>query len=243
MNAPKPTKDDKRQQIDPRKLPNQLIIMENPDKSDWHESWEPQRSLLNFPHPFRISITGPPNSGKSLICKNILMRAYPQFERVIIVYPGGKEATKEYDDMQGGSVEFFDEIPDLKEFPSLKDGAKKTLLILDDLDTKRMSTKQRSAWDRITGHVSTHRHCSVIACTQQFFNLTPNIRRNMSCYIIFKPRNRRTLTEIGAQLGEDLPAIFDACCTGRHDSVWVDLSPNSPAPLRVNGFTKIHRSA
>lgn len=40
-------------------LPNELLIIDNPDKV-WHESWTKGRNILNFPHPFRAVLFGPP---------------------------------------------------------------------------------------------------------------------------------------------------------------------------------------
>ena len=55
----------KRSKIAP-KLPTKLIAFPNADKK-WHEKWEtpegqPPRDLLNFPHPVRAILTGPPKS-------------------------------------------------------------------------------------------------------------------------------------------------------------------------------------
>ena len=41
--------------------------------------------MLNFPHPFRGVLLGPPNTGKSTSVKNILIRADPPFKKVTVV--------------------------------------------------------------------------------------------------------------------------------------------------------------
>ena len=56
------------------RLPNRLLALKNADKA-FHESWHPKRNLLNFPHPFRAVLLGPPNTGKSATVKNLLLRA------------------------------------------------------------------------------------------------------------------------------------------------------------------------
>lgn len=43
-------------------LPQKIIPFKNADKK-WHEKWTEGRDLLDFPHPYRITLTGPPNSG------------------------------------------------------------------------------------------------------------------------------------------------------------------------------------
>ena len=66
-------------------LPNKIIPLPNPDK-EFHEAWDKGRNLLNIPHPFRAVFLGPPGSGKSTAVKNILMRADPCFENIIIIH-------------------------------------------------------------------------------------------------------------------------------------------------------------
>lgn len=77
---------------------NKLFRIPNKDKF-FHETWHPGRNLLNIPHPFRAILAGPPNRGKSTICKNLLLRADPPFEQVIVVHYDME--TKEYDDLKG----------------------------------------------------------------------------------------------------------------------------------------------
>ena len=54
--------------------------------------------MLNFPHPFRGVLLGPPNCGKTTTVKNTLMRQEPPFKRMYIIHCDG-EYTQEYDDV------------------------------------------------------------------------------------------------------------------------------------------------
>ena len=67
------------------KLPNEIIPLPNPDK-EFHESWNKSRNMLNIPHPFRAVMLGPPNVGKTTIVKNLLLRADPPFQEVIVIH-------------------------------------------------------------------------------------------------------------------------------------------------------------
>ena len=65
-------------------LKNKLIVLPNDDKH-FHE--EPDyEDLGNFPHPFRMVLSGSPNCGKTNVIYNILLHKKPAFERIIIFH-------------------------------------------------------------------------------------------------------------------------------------------------------------
>ena len=223
-----------------------LMGFGNVDKV-WHEEWTPGRNLLNFPHPFRVLLTGPPNVGKSTVIKNILVRQDPPFERVVIVH-ADPEHTKEYDDLKDdaddGTIMLVPEIPAAETWePEMQDGEEvllKTLLIIDDLDLRTLNKDQRKNLDRTMGYVSTHRSISVCCATQDSFNLPPASRRLMSVYVIWRSPDVEALQMFAKKVGvRDLRLLFDRYCKTRRDSIWLDLTDGSPAPLRLNGFTVI----
>ena len=225
-----------------------LVAFENADK-EWHESWETGRGLLNFPHPWRALLTGPPGTGKSTTAKNILIRANPPFERVIVVH-ADPEHTKEYEDIQCDdkeSVVMTAEIPDPQCFNEEVDAngeafLPKTLLIIDDLDLRSLNKEQKRRLDRLLGYVSTHRSVSVAVCTQDAFNLPPACRRMISLYILWRSPDMEALSMIASKVGvKNLQALFDTHCKQKRDSIWIDNTDGSPAPLRLNGFTVLEK--
>ena len=112
------------------KLPNKIINLPIADK-EWHE--QPSSDLGSFPHPFRICFIAPPNSGKSLALKNVLVRTTPNFEAIYLVH--NDVDTKEYNDID---LEYLDNvIPTIDEF----DTTKKNLLIIEDIDYKKHEQK------------------------------------------------------------------------------------------------------
>lgn len=223
------------------KLPKKIIDIPNPDKT-FHEEWagegkKTKRDLLNLPHPFRAVICGPPNSGKTLVIKNILLRAQPPFKECFVIHCD-PEYTKEYDDVK---ATILDSIP----APNEWEGKKKTLVILDDLDYKTINKDKEQAknLNRLFGFVSTHKNISVMLTAQDCFNIPPSIRRMSNLFIIWKNIDTDSFKMIARKCGmhmDDFTRIFkDIIGDNPHNSLWIDLTKNSPAKLRKNGYEVI----
>lgn len=177
--------------------------------------------------------------GKSTCILNILARANPPYEKVHIIYPGGGSATGEFDSLKPKSIiTFHDRIPDISVFPTMKEKAVKTAVVIDDLELKELKADQRGFLDRICGHVSTHRHADVFVCSQQWVNIPPVVRRCSNVFVVWKPRDISTLPYMARGMEVDLESLFKLCKLPT-DSVWVDKTVRSPAPLRLNGFDVI----
>jgi hypothetical protein len=134
-----------------------------------------------------------------------------------------------------------DEIPAPDTFESEKgeDGEflPKTLLVIDDLDIRSLNKVQKMHLDRLLGYVSTHRSVSVAICTQDGFNLPAAMRRMCNVYCLWKGPDMEALSMMAKKLGvKNLHELFMRYCPNRRDSVWIDTTPGTPAPLRINGF-------
>jgi hypothetical protein len=211
-------------------LPNRLVVFKNPDKW-WHEKWTPGRKPSNFPHPYRAVLLGKPNSGKTLIIHNLIMRAKPGFRRILVIHCDGGQ-TKEYD---GLGCEISGSIPSPESF----NGEEKTLVILDDLCLKKMDKDQLQNLDRLFGYVSTHRNVSVILTSQDCFNVPSICRRCANVWMIYKTADSDSLQLIGKRAGMNKDVfrnVFQEIVKGHHDSLWIDTTDNTPYPLRLNGF-------
>lgn len=216
-------------------LPNKLIAIKNKDKK-FHEQWSERRNPLNFPHPFRGVMMGPPNVGKSTCCKNLLLRAKPEFEEVFIIHCD-PDYTQEYEDVGG---KLIGSIPS----PEQWDGQVKTLVILDDLEYKGMSKDERRALDRLFGYVSTHKNISVLLCAQDAFNIPPIVRRCSNLFVFWKNNDHDSMSNIARKSGissYEFKQLFNEFIKEPRDSLWIDMTCGSPYPLRKNGFTIIKK--
>jgi hypothetical protein len=218
------------------KLPNELVYMPNKDKQN-HERWTKNRCIMNFPKPYRMVLCGSPGSGKTNFIYNVIMRADPPFERLFVFHPDSESL--EYS-LLGEHVEMLTEMP----IPTFCDPSVKNLLILDDICFKNLSKIDKANLDRLTGYTSTHRNCTVIITAQDSFNIAPSVRRNASIFVLWKNSpDLSSLATLASRVGlnaKTLFNIFDTCMKeGSRDSLCLDLTMNSPAAMRINGFKKI----
>ena len=218
------------------KLPNKLIVLKNPDKK-FHEAWNDSRNMLNIPHPFRCLALGPPNSGKTNVVENLLLRENPPFEEVVVIHCDG-EYTKEYDDVS-------DELEILSEIPAPEDweGKVKTLVVLDELEYKNMNKDQKRNLDRLFGYVSTHKNISIILCSQDFHETPAIVRRCSNLFILWKSPDLNNMAMCARKTGisaEGFRNLFKLCSDTK-DSIWIDLTDKSPYHLRKNGYTIINK--
>jgi len=219
-----------------QKLPKRILIMGNADKK-FHEKWTPNRDMLNFPHPYRAVLLGPPNVGKSMIVKNILIRAKPSFKEVFVIHCDA-EYTKEYENL--GDVSMLSTIPP----PEYWEGLVKTLVILDDLEYKGMGKEELKALNRLFGYVSTHKNISVILCSQDPFNVPTCVRRCANVWFLWKPKDLNSLNTVASRAGmqaKELKSIFDNLMPDIHDSLCIDSTSKTPYGLRKNAYELIKR--
>ena len=219
-----------RKQEKSRRLPTKIIPLGCADKT-FQETWTQGRDLLNFPHSYRMVLLGPPSSGKSTMMKNILLRADPAFEEVYVVHPD-PEFTREWDSF--GGVQLLGEIPDPEAWP----GEVKTCVILDDLEFRLMGVDQKRALDRLFGYVSSHKNISVMLSAQQCFAITPAIRRLANIFVLWKCVDGDQLMSLQRKINQPLRRLIKLL-TQNHDSIMIDNTPHSPAPLRKNGYELI----
>lgn len=206
-------------------LPASLLPIRNADKKN-HEVWTPG-DILNFPHPFRGVLLGPPNCGKTTTVKNILLRQHPPFDRLYVIHCDGGY-TQEYDDVNGKLLTDF---PEPNQWP----GQEKTLVVVDDIELKTLKRQQRMCLDRLFGYVSTHKNISVLLCSQDPFNVPAIVRRCSNLWVLWPGRDVDAVQTCARKCGEDLRSKFELC-TSPKDSIWIDLTDHSPQKLRKNGF-------
>jgi hypothetical protein len=212
----------------PAKLPKSLIILKNSDK-EFHEKWEPNRDPLNFPHPFRAVLSGPPNSGKTMTILNVAVRADKAFEKIIVVHQDA-EMSCEYDDLD---VEMRSDIPSTAEHT---DNELKTLIIVDDVDFSLMSKEDLKNLDRLVGYDSTHKNISVIITSQTFTRLPTIVRKCANVFVLWKVDDKDQVQLLARRTNTDLKRLFDNHIKTRFDAIWIDKTVGSPYPIRLNGY-------
>lgn len=219
------------------KLPDKILPLPNPDK-EFHEKWYKGRNKLNIPHPFRCVCLGPPNVGKTTIVKNLLLRADPPFEEVVVIHCDSGY-TQEYDDV-GDNIEILSEIP----APEDWEGRVKTLVVLDDLEFKGMNKIQKKNLDRLFGYVSTHKNISCILCSQDPFNVPPIVRRCSNLWVLWRCPDLDAMATCARKTGmksEGFNSIFTQLMLEPKDSLWLDTTDHTPYPKRKNGFEIISK--
>jgi hypothetical protein len=212
-------------------LPNEIIPIESADKEGWTEKWYKGRNLLNFPHSWRAIFCGLPSCGKSCTIKNIILRAKPQFEKIIVVHYDA-DGSSEWDDV---GAEILSEIPDPREM----DSSEKKLLILEDLDLAGLSKIDLGRLNRMYGYCSSHCNLSVALTCQNAFDCPPCARRVSNLFVFWRQPDINAMSMMASRTGlksKDFLTIFEKHINHQHGSLWIDISKNSPAKLRIDGY-------
>ena len=211
--------------------PNKLTVIHNADKG-WHETWDEGRNLCNFPHPFRAILIGRPGCGKTSTAQNILLRQDPPFDRLIIVHVDG-EYSKEWDECD--PTEVIGEVPDFKDI----DGNDKTLIVFEDFEIAGLNRDDQRLLSRLFGYCSTHKHCSLLVCQQDPKAVPALIRRLSNIFVLWRGLDMGVLDGYGSRMGLErggLVRLFDTYTKSMYDSVWLDSTPKTPAPIRINCY-------
>jgi len=213
-----------------------IKLGKNKDKT-FQEDWSKKDDLLNLPHSFRAVFCGPPSSGKSFITKQIILKAKPMFKKVIVVHYGGDD-TQDYEEIDGVDVVPLSGLPDPTEINPAKE---KMLLVLEDVPLSSLNKEQKQKIDRLYGYASSHRSVSVITCAQDAFDVGLGCKRCSNIFVLWKQPDLNALQTMASRTGytaKEFRNLFKLC-KNKHDSIMIDLTENSPAPLRFNCYQPI----
>lgn len=222
------------------KAPREIIPIKCADKKGV-EHWSTKShnsDLGNFPAPIRMLILGPPNVGKSTLIKNIIIHAMPRYQEVYLIHEDA-DYSKEYDDLE--PTQKMSDIPHLN-FWEYDGPHKKRCVIIDDLEYTASNKERLRNLAVLFRYASSHKGLSIILAHQSFFDTPPLVKKMSNVFVIYKPRARNEISlienRVGLPLGM-LDDLFDTVATGFNDSICVDLTKNTPAPLRLNIFQPI----
>ena len=238
----------KAKDLDP---PPQVVVPYHSSDKKLKEKWTSERAkdLANLPSPFRMLLLGPPGGGKSCIIKNLVIHQRPRFKEVYVIHEDHSSdpntpGTTEYDDLDPTLM--MSEVPNLRFWNTVcaednPDGRPvKRLIILDDLEMK--GPERLKNLQTLFRYVSSHKGFSLMLSFQNFFGLEPVIKKCSNVFVVWRPRDRDEIGRIEKRVGLDqgvLKDIFDAVAHDEHDSIMIDHTHQSPAPLRLNLFTPI----
>ena len=218
------------------KIPENEIIPFKCSDKDWQEEWYQGRNLMNIPHSFRMVLTGLPSSGKSCTIKNIIYRANPQFE-VVQVYSYDPQGSSEWNSI---GAQIMTEIPD----PRGYDGETKTLLIFDDFDPSKLTKKESGDLSMIFKYTSSHKNLSVCMAVQNPFSCPVDVRRICNVFVLYKQPDLSAMATLASRTGlrkKELLSIFDKHIGNIHDFLMIDITLNTPAHLRINGYRILNK--
>jgi len=155
------------------------------------------QNAIRFPTPFRCCILGQVNSGKSLVCKNIILARQCQppnkFQEIYVVH--GCNSTEEYDDLE--PTEIMPSIPSYEDF----DPDTNKLLIIDDYDFTKIDKDSLKRLSELLRFGSTHCNMSIIVLYQSWFRLPKIVKDMCNVIILYKPHDHDELHTIGRRIG------------------------------------------
>lgn len=214
------------------KLPNEIIPIESSDKKGWREKWYEGRNLLNLPQSFRLICVGPPDSGKSTLIKNIIIRAKPAFERILLYHFG---TGAEYDDVNAETIDELDPL-------AYEDNDEKILLIIEDCNFKSCDKQTKLNLNRLFGYTSSHCNVSICMTSQNPYDISPEIRRMANTIALWRNHDMNSLNILASRCGlkkREMENVMINLLKKPHDFLMIDLQMNSPAKYRKNGFEKL----
>ena len=223
------------------KIPNELIKIKNSDKDtgNWMETWdEPaNRSPGCLPHSFRLVCLGGVGRGKTNAMKQLFLQHQStarKFKKLYIITCDAQST--EWLDCEPDAI--MTEMPD----PYMFDTGEKTCLILDDYEMQRMDSDSTRKLATLFRFISSPKSVSIMASYQSFFCLVPICRKVANCFIIYKPTSKAELTVIANRVGldaHDLKQMFKQFCTEYYDFIMIDMTKNTPYPIRKNIYQSI----
>ena len=204
--------------------------------SQWYsmEGSFKEEDLNLFSHPARVIIAGYSNSGKSVICGELIKKYNFAFD--YILYCGTDEHPLQNDSELKDKIIVSQDILNPFDYSSLTD--KGILLILDDCFIEAVQTK--FVVDAFTK--GRHKNISIIFITQNLFQpgkFSRSIALNCSHYILMRNRDLSQVENLGRQIfgkcksKEFLNIYQKAIEYNKFGYLLIDLSPHTPQQLML----------
>ena len=207
-----------------------MLAIANPDKANHHCDQNRDRRLASTlpSHPARLILAGRSGAGKGSTAKNILHRATPAFDRVVVYHYD--TSTLEWEDCD---AEMIAELPE--EPAAFWDRDKKNLLIIDEVPMD--GTKEsKNRLDRMFNYVASHYSVSVYLLQQSFTSISCSVRKAADMWLIWGSVDMHSVRHISGTTGHDFKELL-RLTKNKYDFITFDFSGG--APLRFNLFHEI----
>jgi len=240
-------------------MANKLRVIPNPEKKR-HETWDDERSLIDFPRPFRWGILGAVSSGKTSLILNYLVMAH-RYDNIFIMHPSTYspnismedetinenivvEPTPEIPEYDGVNFIGLAYIPGQKFFNTVAD--KFNLLIIDDIELntfiKKHNQMRTERLNKLFSYVSSHNNVSIIVSTQDASSqMPPFVLKMCNVTTVFKVLDEYIVQVLARRLSVPyrvLKYLMDQC-DDVHDSITFDNTFHSKNRYRLNIFESI----
>ena len=210
-----------------------IISVPNRDKTGHHA--DSKRPGLYPSHPARIAFSGRSGCGKGVAAKNLLARASPAFDRIVIWHYDTD--TLEWDDCEPSDV--ISELPD--EPANFWDRSQKNLLVCDEIPWEQLSKADKMKADRCLMYVCSHYSVSCYILHQNFVSVPTPIRRACDWWVLWASVDNVSVRDVSSKTGHDFKALL-RLTKSKYDCVAFDFSGEGP-PLRLNLFDVIEDTA
>ena len=214
-------------------MTNKIHVFTNDDKDPIKEPHN-LINLADHKRSSRIIITGPPDSGKSNIVKNLIINQNPAFDEIYLVTPD--ITTKEYNSLCCNMCSSYEELPKYEDI----DPSTKTLIIFEDYEFDDLNKKELKFIDAYFRYACTHKGMTIYMCCQNYFTIPPKLRRKANI-TYFARFDDRTMSIIFGSLGicqKKFQYLCDVYLKDNHDFVCIDSSGH-PVKYRHNIFDPI----
>ena len=245
--------------------PDRIIPFQSTDKRG-AEKWKRGRNLANFPRPYAMAFYGPPSSGKTCLALNIILKADPVFDNIVIVNKNGSHSTEwvrfcdDQEEENGDSCFSVQEYLPLPErqhnlldagekaeqesFENTFDKEERNLLILDDFRVSNLTPRELLGLERILSFSRTHHNVSCMILSQSpFSQIQKGLRDTISITHVF-PANMDvdTLSTLGRRVGLRKKHVDEVLkyVSDQYDVITFDFSAQTPAPIRKNLWSPIY---
>ena len=219
-------------------LKHQIFGLPNADKGSWNESWsEEKHGLSRLVHPFKLLLSGRPNSGKTTVMHNIFLHIQTSerpFKTLIVIQPG---TSREHDILDPTLI--LNDIPEAESMVNENNG--KTLMIIDDWDMDRLNKNQTQNLSKLFRYISSHHNISIMMSYQSFFSVPTIIRKTCNYFALWRTNNRDEINLIAKRVGYDkkvFQQLFREHIHDKHDFLLIDQK--SPYEIRKNLFEVIN---